>query len=376
MESEQLPKLEKKKFLPEAKEANTSPDEEKRHQRLQTIYREHENAERLDPKMDSYLDKLSLDIRKKYFELREGFLKELQEFSEQTNGQLIDPLINQILLDYQTGIDAAMVDFFETIGLKENPEVQARILKNISVPDIQAVTYNQIRAYGSTGFCSETGRYVSKIATDAHETIGGLKRTLIHEFLHTYIQTVEKPPYHNRPLNEGITEMLATMSLKIKPASYFLEVELAKALYQLDKNALMDWYTGGDSSELKQRLINKLEPKLGKEDANNVSSEIIKLKNIDIDIMLETQEKNVKLLMSFYKDKTNYTNDVHRLWNIIKMPLGERSEKIRDMFGETLGTDLNIQILDSEIEAIDQVSEDRKKYFGDLTQKIRLALAN
>ena len=317
-------------------------------------------------------------MKEKYKQFREWFLRELEAFSNKTNWTPIDANMDIMLQDYKKNIDTAMMNFFETIWLRENPEVRERLLRNTNVPVIKWWTMGEIGSLGLMKFDSDIDRYVLYIATDWDISYEPLKDLIIHEFLHAYVQSNLKNHGRNKNLNEWVTELLSHMInwTDYEKWGYLYQAKLANLLYLLDKDALLDWYTGWESSKYKKILIEKLSPTLGSKEAERVSSELVNLKNIKSELYIKNVAKYVPMFVE--KAKKNWKElNLSQAFDILLMPRKsrERGDKIIDILGENQSTDTFIsELLISEhkiIKTADKVYED---YFWDLINKLEMVI--
>jgi hypothetical protein len=208
-------------------------------------------------KLDDYL-KDQPKLREYTAWFRREFITNLLNFAIEARGTNLDDSASRVYVELARSFDAIILSVFQAIDINGNPRMAERIMTNSCVPVLHlsndlphgiAGTSNVSRG-GVTLNISDYARSNS----DPRE----LRNTIIHEFAHGFIESIDSGSYVRNPrLNEGITEWISTQVLGGSLA-YAGETKIASALMALDKNAVLDWYTGGSDAEFYEELVDSL----------------------------------------------------------------------------------------------------------------------
>ncbi|MEK7524208.1 MAG: hypothetical protein AAB588_04240 [Patescibacteria group bacterium] len=222
-----------------------------------------------------------------------GLLKEFKSLLTQARGTPIEKHASELVKNFESDFDSALLRLLKFTDVKSNPDVLARILKNKDVPKFQVKPLGKF--LGGTTEKPDEGIIVITISSNAemNQTYEGMLSVVVHEFAHAYIESLEYGAHgRNRALNEGITEAIAR-DATLGPANAYLgETNLAYQLILINKDAVMDWYTGGSDAEFGTALFETFQRKLPTAAAQELARAVVEFGQ---DALKRSVEHTVKM---------------------------------------------------------------------------------
>jgi len=325
------------------------------------------------------------ELREYYQWMREEFLRELGEFKREAKKEgdkTFRSLTKELQGDFEQNIDQIMLTLFELINLKDIPAVRQRLLDNKYFPDIKVTSLFEMDRFMSLeeativprGQRSEI-RMLDFLTSENNEYIE-VKETLIHGFLHSFLQSFDMPERTNTALEESVTELLTEKTVEHRDEVYANETRLATALFQLDHETLLNWYVGGHKEDFVIQLEEKLKLVHGDE-AKQIAEQVIFLEE-DISELREKAQEEITaklrpLIEQKYPDK-NIERNNEFISTLAKFAVRGEMDFVGYVLYKLTNDEQRTEALLQELEALARTKIG--EYYRELTAKIQVAIAN
>lgn len=243
---------------------------------------------------------------------KKDLIKSLKDFAQKTKGTVLEKHAAMLVQDIEAHFEEWVISLFTFTGIKNNPELKKRILANKKTPIFEI----QELKPGYLGITENIEGGMQITIAPLNSSYEDFVETIVHEFAHAYIESMERDTFvRNTKLNEGITEFIAVNSVGKKPTTYHAETDLASTLFALDKDALMDWYTGGSNETFKEKLISALENNHTPEEAAQLADAVINMSDDSMRRNVDHYMSKYKMLMDLFK---NRVKDVEKASELAK----------------------------------------------------------
>lgn len=234
--------------------------------------------------MNSYLSE-SANAYQRYRVDSLSLLVNLRKFSEETKGSALGEYARQLEQEMGESIHVYLLKLFQAIDLKNNPEVLKCVLgqkRKKQMPQLRLDSKEEAEHhyvdYAARYDYNSNTIYFRGATPDSYEIF---RSTFLHELTHGWISGIGWRPWTAQLshwiLEEGITEFLASQVTGLYGRVYRWQQNLAAALYDLDKDMLMDWYCMRDDDGFRARLAQNLKKYHPATEAETMAQQVVSI---------------------------------------------------------------------------------------------------
>ena len=251
---------------------------------------EHEPAVKQDPEktpafleINEYLEDAMSTQLAAYRSERLSFLVNLDRFAEEAKSSALEQHAKRLAEEFRESIDVYLLQIFKLLDLRNNPEALGTILsRRNTAPWIKLASAEERQDMGGdTEAAYRLGTntiYFPSRAELGRAEYPYFRHVFIHELIHGWISGgIDLERSSQLPLEEAITEFFAFSVTGIIQEHYGGLKGLAAALYDLDRDMLVDWYCLRNDDVFLTRLESNLRRFHPRAEAEGIARQVVRL---------------------------------------------------------------------------------------------------